>query len=344
MTTFTPGEAKPPADAPQLSILVPVYNEAGNVVELHQELDQTLRDFPGGYELIFVDDGSTDGTAALLAQIQDSDPDHVRVAFLRRNCGQTAALSAALDLSRGSILIPMDGDRQNDPADIPRLLAKLDEGFDVVSGWRRQRQDRLITRKVPSWLANRLVARISGVTLHDFGCTMKAYRRRVLEGVRLYGEMHRFIPIFATWQGAKVTELEVNHRARTAGKTKYGLGRTFNVVLDLLLIRFFQRYAQRPIHLFGRIGLYSMLFSGLSFAGMLYFKYLHHPLTGYNVKSFVETPLPLLAVMFFLGGVQSILMGVLAEMVMRTYYESQSKTTYLLGEVRQGSPRSRDEG
>jgi glycosyltransferase involved in cell wall biosynthesis len=342
MPNPTPGEAMPPAGAPQLSILVPVYNEAGNVVELHRELDSVLRGFDRGYELIFVDDGSTDGTARLLEQIQGSDPEHVRVAFLRRNCGQTAALSAALDLSRGSILIPMDGDRQNDPADIPRLLARLDEGFDVVSGWRKDRQDTLITRKVPSWLANRLIARISGVALHDFGCTMKAYRRRVLEGVRLYGEMHRFIPIFATWQGARVAELEVHHRARTAGKTKYGLGRTFNVVLDLLLIQFYQRYSQRPIHLFGRIGLISMLLSLLSFLLMLYFKYLHG-LLGFRPKSFVETPLPLLAVMFFLGGVQSILMGVLAEMVMRTYYESQSKTTYLLGEVRQG-PASRQDG
>ena len=329
----------PPPPTIGLSILVPVYNESGNVVELHRELDEVLRGFAAGYELIFVDDGSTDGTAALLALIQDDDPEHVRVAFLRRNCGQTAALSAALDLSRGSILIPMDGDRQNDPADIPRLLARLDEGYDVVSGWRRSRQDTLLTRKVPSWLANRLVARISGVALHDFGCTMKAYRRKVLEGVRLYGEMHRFIPIFASWQGARVIELEVNHRARTAGKTKYGLGRTFNVVLDLILIRFFQRYSQRPIHLFGRIGLISVGLSFLSFAGMVYLKYLHPWLTGGEVRSFIQTPLPLLAVMFFLGGVQSILMGVLAEMVMRTYYESQSKTTYLLGEVRQGPAR-----
>jgi glycosyltransferase involved in cell wall biosynthesis len=336
MAIPTEGDA---STAPKLSILVPVYNESGNVVELHKELDAVLRDFPHGYELIFVDDGSTDGTARLLAEIQDSDPSHVRVAFLKRNCGQTAALSAALDLSRGSILIPMDGDRQNDPADIPRLLAKLDEGFDVVSGWRKDRQDTLLTRKIPSRMANRLIARISGVTLHDFGCTMKAYRRRVLEGVRLYGEMHRFIPIFATWQGAKVTELVVNHRARTAGKTKYGLGRTFNVVLDLILILFYQRYAQRPIHLFGRIGLISIGLSAFSFALMLYYKYLHYPLTGLGPKPFVETPLPMVTVMFFLAGVQSILMGVLAEMIMRTYYESQSKTTYLLGEVRQGQER-----
>jgi glycosyltransferase involved in cell wall biosynthesis len=332
MATQTNGGART-----DLSVLVPVYNEVDNVGPLHEELSRTLGALPLRYELIFVDDGSTDGTAARLAAIQDGDPGHVRVAFLRRNCGQTAALSAALDLARGDILVPMDGDLQNDPADIPRLLERLDEGFDVVSGWRRDRQDTFLTRKVPSWIANRLVARISGVPLHDFGCTMKAYRRRVLEGVRLYGEMHRFIPIFATWQGARVAELVVHHRRRKAGRTKYGLGRTFNVVLDLLLIRFLQRYAQRPIHLFGRIGLWSIALSFLAFAGMLYYKYLYPLLTGNpeDAKTFIETPLPLLAVFFFLMGVQSILMGVLAEMIMRTYYESQSKTTYLLGEVRQ---------
>ncbi len=333
----------PPID---LSVLIPVYNEVGNVVPLHEELDKTLRGGPLRYELIFVDDGSRDGTAAKLEAIQAADPEHVRVAFLRRNCGQTAALSAALDLARGEILVPMDGDRQNDPADIPRLLEKLDEGFDVVSGWRKDRHDTLLTRKIPSRIANRLVAKISGVPLHDFGCTMKAYRRRVLEGVRLYGEMHRFIPIFATWQGARVAELVVHHRPRTQGKTKYGLGRTFNVVLDLILIRFFQRYAQRPIHLFGRIGLWSIFLAFVSFAAMLYFKYLFPWPWGLDLepKSFVETPLPLLTVMFFLGGVQSILMGVLAEMVMRTYYEVQSKTTYLLGEVREGAPPGDGQG
>ena len=331
--------ATPPSPSPSpldLSILVPVYNEVGNVDELHAELDATLGGLGLAYEVIFVDDGSTDGTAARLAAIQAADPGHVIVAFLRHNGGQTAALSAALDLSRGATLIPMDGDRQNDPADIPRLLAKLDEGYDVVSGWRKDRQDTLVTRKIPSRVANRLIVRISGVALHDFGCTMKAYRRRVLEGVRLYGEMHRFIPIFATWQGARVTELVVHHRPRTAGRTKYGLGRTFNVVLDLILIVFFQKYAQRPIHLFGRIGLLSLGLSGASFVLMVYFKYLYRATAGRPNKPFVETPLPLLVVMFFLAGVGSILMGVLAEMVMRTYYESQHKTTYLLGEVRRG--------
>ncbi len=317
-------------DLIDLSVIVPVFNEKDNVGPLHRELDAVLRPSGLRYELIFVDDGSTDGSRARLSAIQDADPEHVRAAFLRRNCGQTAALSAGLDLARGSILVPMDGDRQNDPADIPGLLARLDEGFDVVSGWRRVRRDKWLTRRVPSLVANWLVSRISGVPLHDFGCTMKAYRRRVLEGVRLYGEMHRFIPIFASWQGAKVAEMEVHHRPRGAGRTKYGLGRTFNVVLDLLLIRFYQKYAQRPIHLFGRIGLASIVLSVLTFGLMLYFKYVFRP-----SKSFVETPLPMLSVTFFLAGVQAILMGVLAEMVMRTYYESQHKTTYLLGEVRQ---------
>ncbi|SIN96527.1 Glycosyltransferase involved in cell wall bisynthesis [Singulisphaera sp. GP187] len=327
-------------DAPSLdlSVLIPVYNEVQNVGPLHRELHQVLSALALRYELIFVDDGSSDGTREQLAQIQDRDPEHVRVVFLRRNCGQTAALSAALDLARGDILIPMDGDLQNDPADIPRLLEKLDEGFDVVSGWRKARQDAFVSRKIPSWVANRLVARLSSVPLHDFGCTMKAYRRRVLEGVRLYGEMHRFIPVFATWQGARVTELEVHHRARTAGHTKYGLGRTFNVVLDLILIIFYQRYAQRPIHLFGKIGLWSLALSFLMFGGMLYYKYFHTALTGDKAKTFIETPLPLLVVFFFMMGVQSILMGVLAEMIMRTYYESQSKTTYLIGEIRQSFP------
>ena len=325
----------PAESAVDLSILIPVFNEVENVGLLHSELDSTLGPLGLRYEIIFVDDGSSDGTPAKLEAVQKADPDHVRVAFLRRNCGQTAALSAALDLARGDVLIPMDGDRQNDPTDIPKLLQKLDEGFDVVSGWRRQRRDKFLTRRIPSLIANKIVARLSGVALHDFGCTMKAYRRKVLEGVRLYGEMHRFIPVFATWQGAKVTEMEVHHRARTAGKTKYGLGRTFNVVLDLILIRFFQRYAQRPIHLFGRIGLWSIALSMFTFALMIYFKFLHAALTGEDKKDFVQTPLPNLTVMFFLAGVLSIMMGVLAEMVMRTYYESQHKTTYLLGEVRQ---------
>ncbi|HMF38633.1 MAG TPA: glycosyltransferase family 2 protein [Isosphaeraceae bacterium] len=343
-----PGGPAPAGELAQgldLSVLIPVYNEVENVGPLHAELDAVLGPLPVRYELIFVDDGSLDGTAAQLESIQARDPEHVRAVFLWRNCGQTAALSAALDLARGEILVPIDGDRQNDPADIPRLLQTLDQGFDVVSGWRRNRHDAYLCRKIPSRIANRLVARISGVSLHDFGCTLKAYRRRVLSGVRLYGEMHRFIPIFAAWQGARVTEQVVNHRPRTAGKTKYGLGRTFNVVLDLILIRFLQRYAQRPIHFFGRIGLWSFAMAFACFIAMLYFKWVFpwpHLWWDPNLepKTFVQTPLPALIVMFFLAGGMSILLGIQSELIMRTYYESQAKTTYLLREVRQGSPES----
>jgi glycosyltransferase involved in cell wall biosynthesis len=337
-----------PSAGVDLSVLIPVYNEVDNVEPLHAELDAVLRPRSMTYELIFVNDGSTDGTAGRLEAIQRRDPEHVRVAFLRRNCGQTAALSAALDLACGEILVPIDGDRQNDPADIPRLLAALDEGHEVVSGWRKDRKDALLSRKIPSWIANRLVARISGVPLHDFGCTLKAYRRSVLEGVRLYGEMHRFIAIFAAWQGGRVIELVVNHRYRTAGRTKYGLSRTFNVVLDLILIRFLQRYSQRPLHFFGRFGLWSFGLCILCVVLMFYYKYVFPwPYLWWGPdalpKTFVQTPLPTMVVMFFLAGVMSILLGVQSEMIMRTYYESQAKTTYLLGEVRQGnSPDQHD--
>ena len=316
-----------------LSIIIPVFNELENVAPLHAEIHQALDPTTIDYEILFVDDGSKDGTSKVLRELQALDPKRTRVVILRRNCGQTAALSAGLDQSRGLILIPMDGDRQNDPADIPKLIERLNQGFDVVSGWRKNRQDKFLNRRLPSKLANKWIAWLSGVGIHDFGCTMKAYRRDVLDGVRLYGEMHRFIPIFASWQGGKVTEMVVNHRARTAGVTKYGIGRTWNVILDLILIRFQQRYSQRPIHFFGRVGLYSVLLSFSTFALMLYYKFLHEPLWGYPEKTFIETPLPLLTVMFFLTGVQSVLLGLVAEMVMRTYYESQDKKTYVIGEL-----------
>jgi glycosyltransferase involved in cell wall biosynthesis len=336
-TSSSSSPADPAGPPVALSVLIPVKDEAENVGPLAGELAAALGPMGVRYEVIFVDDGSTDGTAARLREIQREDPEHVRVAFLRTNCGQTAALSAAMDLARGEVLVPMDGDGQNDPADIPRLLAKLDEGFDVVSGWRKDRKDTLLTRKVPSRVANRLVARLSRVPLHDFGCTLKAYRREVLRGVRLYGEMHRFIPVFASWQGARVAELVVNHRPRRAGRTKYGLGRTFNVVLDLILIRFYQSYAQRPIHFFGRVGLYAVALSFGAFGLMLFYKYVY-PSMGFPKKDFVETPLPQVAITLFLAGVQMIVTGVVAEMVMRTYYESQGKPTYLLGEVLQANP------
>jgi glycosyltransferase involved in cell wall biosynthesis len=331
-TVSTPdGDAKA---TPQLSVIVPVYNEAENVTPLCDELHGVLEAAGVDFELIFADDGSSDGTAESLAGLQQRHP-RVRVVTLRRRLGQTAALSAGIDAARGAVLVPMDGDLQNDPGDIPRLLAKLDQGHDVVSGWRRARKDPWLNRRLPSRIANWLISRLTGVRLHDYGCTLKAYRRDVLEDVRLYGEMHRFVPIYAAWQGARVAELEVNHRPRTRGRSKYGIGRTVRVVLDLLLLVFLDRYAQRPMHLFGGIGLLNYAAAAASFLVALYFKLVK---LGYftswgldptrHGKDFVESPLPLLVVLFFLTGTLSVLMGLLAEMVMRTYYESQGKKTY----------------
>ena len=325
----------------ELSVIVPVFNEAENLEPLCREVHAALDAARIDFELVFADDGSTDDTPRVLAQLAAQNP-RVRVVSLRRNSGQTAALSAAFDVARGLVLVPIDGDLQNDPADIPRLLAKLNEGFDVVSGWRRNRKDALVSRRVPSRIANRLVAWLSGMPLHDFGCTLKAYRREVFEDVRLYGEMHRFVPIYAAWQGARVTEIEVNHRARTHGRSKYGIGRTFRVVLDLVLIRFLDRYSQRPMHLFGGFGLWSLAFAFLGFSAATFFKIVaiiarsrfgpNHsewPAFYDNFgKDFVETPLPVLVALFGVTGILSILMGLLAEMVMRTYFESQNKRTY----------------
>lgn len=312
-----------------VSVIIPVYNEEASVGPLYAELSAVLSRLGHGYEILFVDDGSTDATAAKLAEIAARDQ-AVRLVSLRRNSGQTAAMSAGIDLARGDVLIPMDGDGQNDPADIPRLLDQLRAGCDVVSGWRRNRQDPWLTRTLPSRLANWVISRLSGVRLHDYGCTLKAYRREVLAGVRLYGEMHRFVPIYAVWQGGRVSEIEVNHRPRRAGKSKYGLGRTLRVVLDLVLIKFLDRYGQRPMHLFGGFGLASIGASGLVFLLMLWFKFAKSLGLAAEKKDFVETPLPLVVVLLFLTGVLSILMGLLAELVMRTYYESQGKRTYLI--------------
>jgi glycosyltransferase involved in cell wall biosynthesis len=272
-------------------------------------------------EFLFVDDGSTDGTYQRLRAITQRDP-RLRIVRFRRNFGQTAALSAGIDHARGEIIIPMDGDLQNDPQDIPRLLEKLAEGYDVVSGWRVRRQDAL-HRRLPSMIANRLISWLSGVRLHDYGCSLKAYRRRVLQDVRLYGEMHRFVPIYASWQGARVTELPVAHHARTRGRSNYGIERTLKVVLDLIVVKFLSSYATKPIYIFGGFGLASLLLSVLTFGLMVYYK-----LTG--AKDFVQTPLPLVVVMFLLVGCLSVLLGLVAELTVRTYYESQGKRTYTL--------------
>lgn len=300
-----------------ISVVVPVYNEELNVDEVHARLAEVLQG--DDVEFIFVDDGSADGTVGKLHAIAERD-ERVTVIRLRRNYGQTAALSAGIDHARGKIIVPMDGDMQNDPRDIPRLLAKLNEGYDCVSGWRVNRKDPF-HRRLPSVLANKLISRISGVRLHDYGCSLKAYRKSVLRDVRLYGEMHRFVPIYASWQGARVAELPVNHFPRLRGKSNYGIERTLKVVLDLMVVKFLANYATKPIYVFGGFGIGAFVLGTLAAAWMFYYKF-----TGQ--KSFIETPLPLVTVMFFLVGCLSVLLGLVAELTIRTYYESQGKRTY----------------
>src|SRR5438045_7406027 len=251
------------SDAPDISVFLPVFDEEPNLRLLHEKLDKALQKVGGSAELVYVDDGSTDGSLKILREIAHLDP-RVRVVSLKRNYGQTAAMAAGIDAARGRVLIPMDADLQNDPADIARLLDKLDEGYDVVSGWRKDRKDKLITRKIPSMLANRLISWIGGVPLHDYGCSLKAYRRESLEDVRLYGEMHRFIPIYASWAGARVTEIPVEHHARTAGKSKYGLSRTVKVIFDLMTIKFMASYQTKPIYIFGTAGVLAFVISFLA--------------------------------------------------------------------------------
>ena len=310
-----------PDSAIAISVVVPVYNEAENVAELYSRIAAVV-DRPA--EIIFVDDGSRDDTYERLQAIASGDRRVVLIRF-RRNFGQTAALSAGIDHARGVIIIPIDGDLQNDPADIPRLLARLDEGFDVVSGWRVDRKDPL-HRRLPSVIANRLVSAISGVRLHDYGCSLKAYRRSVLEDVRLYGEMHRFVPIYASWQGARVTEMPVTHHPRTRGKSNYGIERTLKVVLDLLVVKFLSSYLTKPIYVFGGFGVVSLVIATVAFSIMIYLR-----LAG--IADFIQTPLPLVVVMFVLVGCLSILLGLVAELTVRTYYESQGKRTYAIREI-----------
>jgi len=317
---LAPGEER----CPRISVVVPVYNEEANVEELHARLCSVLSD---GAEFIFVDDGSSDGTFRVLSDLAALDP-RVRVIRFRRNFGQTAALAAGIDHARGEIIVPMDGDLQNDPRDIPRLLAQIDEGYDVVSGWRKQRHDPFL-RRFPSQIANRLISTISGVRLHDYGCSLKAYRRAVLENVRLYGEMHRFVPIYASWQGARVTELVVEHHPRTRGKSNYGIERTLKVVLDLIVVKFLASYSTKPIYLFGGFGMTSLTLGFLLFCVTVYLKLAH-------IRDFVSTPLPLVVVMLVLVGFLAILMGLVAELMVRTYYESQGKRTYVIREIEGG--------
>jgi glycosyltransferase involved in cell wall biosynthesis len=306
---------------PNLSLVIPVYNEEENIHLLIEAIRKALDPLPDTWEAVLVDDGSEDNSLQVLTKLAEEDAEHLRVVSFRRNFGQTAAIAAGLDYARGEIIVLLDADMQNDPADIPMMLEKLDEGFDLVSGWRKQRQDTYLTRTLPSNMANKLISWVTGVPLHDYGCTLKAYRREALEGFRLYGEMHRFIPVFAYAVGAKITEVQVHHHPRKFGKAKYGLERTLKVVLDLFTVKFLVSYSSKPIYLFGGAGLALIFGSG----AMLVYLGVRRVLTSISV---LGSPFFQLAVMLFILGFQSVLMGLIAELLVRTYYESQRKPTY----------------
>lgn len=303
-----------------LSVVVPVHNEVDNVDGLHAELGAALRPTGLRYELLFVDDGSGDGTFARLAALQAADPTVV-VIKLARNFGQTAALAAGITRSRGAEVVLIDGDRQNDPADIPALLAKRREGYDLVAGWRVHRQDPWLSRRLPSQLANWLIGAITGVRLHDYGCTLKALRGDLARSLRLYGEMHRFIPALVDDLGGRVVEVPVHHRPRVAGRSKYGLSRTARVLLDLVTVRFLSSYATRPIHIFGIVGLL-LLGPGLAIVGLLGIERLF---LGIELGG---RPIVLLGILLVVTGLQFVTMGLLAELLVRTYHESQGKPVY----------------
>jgi glycosyltransferase involved in cell wall biosynthesis len=307
-----------------ISVVVPVLNEEESLPLLHQRLTAALAHSGYSYEIIIVDDGSTDRSFAVMCELQAQD-DHLRVVRFRRNFGQTAAFSAGFDRAQGDVVITIDADLQNDPADIPALMAKIAEGYDVVSGWRVDRKDRFLDRRLPSMLANGLIRWATGVHIHDYGCSLKAYRREVLTDVHLYGEMHRFIPALAHAAGASVTEIPVNHHARQFGKAKYGLSRTLKVILDILVVRFLMSFSTRPIHIFGLLGLISFFAGG---AVLLYLAVVRLLL----LQSIANRPLTLLGILLTMLGVQLVTSGLLAELVTRTYYESQGKSTYTIRE------------
>jgi len=292
------------------------------VQPLYERLVAALEPLGHPFEAVLVNDGSTDGTEREITALAARDK-RIKVVSFRRNFGQTAAMMAGIHYAKGEIIIPMDGDLQNDPADIASLLAKLEEGYDVVSGWRHERKDGAVSRNFPSRVANFLISLISGVKLHDYGCSLKAYRRDVLKDVRLYGEMHRFIPIYASWQGGRVAEVPVAHHPRAFGESKYGADRILKVVLDLIVVQFLARYSNRPIYVFGTFGFGCFVLAFLAGLWAVYLKYFEN-------TTFIQTPLPLLVVMLTVTGGMSVLMGLLAEIVMRTYYESQGKDVYLV--------------
>jgi glycosyltransferase involved in cell wall biosynthesis len=309
-----------------ISIVVPVFNEAANLMDLCQGVRKVLIQLGATWEMIFIDDGSIDGSQEILDHLAEEDQ-RIRIIHFKRNFGQTAAMMAGFDHARGEVIIPLDGDGQNDPADIPNMLELLDQGYDVVSGWRKDRQDNYIKRNIPSIFANKLISAVSGVRLHDFGCSLKAYKRHVVDGIRLYGEMHRFLPIYASWHGAKIAEVIVNHQPRRTGSSKYGLERVVKVLLDLLVVKFLDRAAAKPMYVFGGCGIFSLAISLLTFLWMIYLK------LGIQIP-FISTPLPLIVVMTFMIAMMCILLGLLAEMITRTFYESQGKAIYNIRSMR----------
>ena len=315
-----------------ISIVIPIYNEEANIDKLTKSILTALSDIE--YEVLFINDGSTDNSEKEIQEKIKSNS-HIKLINLRRNYGQTAAMQAGFDHSKGEIIIPMDGDLQNDPKDIPMLIDKINEGYDVVSGWRKTRLDKKYTRIIPSKIANMLISKISGIHLHDYGCTLKAYRKEILDEIKLYGEMHRFIPIYASWEGAKVTEVAVHHHPRMAGETKYGLSRIPRVILDLLVIRFFDKSLDRPIHLFGQFGLLMFVIAFLLSILAIFLK------VFINI-SFILTPLPLLVVFFAMSGLLCIFIGLVAEIQSRIYFEAIDRPVYLVRKELKNVIRNKD--
>jgi glycosyltransferase involved in cell wall biosynthesis len=335
-------ETQPASSNVAVSVIVPLLNEQGNTEPLYCELSQVLAQMDGSYEIIFVDDGSTDDTAARLKQLTSNDP-HCLVIELTRNFGQTAALAAGFAEARGRVIVPIDGDLQNDPRDIPALIARLYEppGFDVVSGWRRQRHDKLVSRRVPSQVANWIIRRLTHTPLHDFGCTLKAYRREVLADVTIYGEMHRFLPVIVRWRGARLAELVVNHRPRVHGSTKYDLRRTIKVMLDLITVKFLGGYLTKPLYFFGKAALLSFTLSITSVTVAVFQKFGYLSTDGpLNLNRNV---LVLLGTMLFLMTVMLIMLGVVAELLVRIYHESQDRAIYKIRGTTRGKRPHEDE-
>ncbi|MEA3467373.1 MAG: glycosyltransferase family 2 protein [Thermodesulfobacteriota bacterium] len=309
----------------EVSVVIPLLNEEENIPILYEELTQTFKKIDVEYELIFVDDGSSDSSLSILENLQQSD-DHLCIVSLRKNFGQTAAMSAGFDMASGEIIIAMDADLQNDPADIPMLLEKIEEGVDMVTGWRFNRQDPFLSRKLPSKIANKIISYATGVYLHDYGCTLKAFRNDVIKNIKLYGEMHRFVPAIASAMGVSIAEVKVNHRARRFGTSKYGISRTLRVILDLITVKFLLNYATRPIHVFGTIG----FISGFAGAFLAIVMTIQRQFYGIPLS---DRPLLLLAVLLIFVGVQFVTIGLVAEMLARTYHESQNKPTYYIRKI-----------